>query len=248
VRKIAIWAAAGLLGALAQVGSAPAALAQTVFKAYSEIALRAEAPFPKWEGVRERVAAEAAAVAGCLRGEACAPLAADIARRIQGLAAEPPLAQAEAVHRLINARPYREDQRQFGRRDVWQAPFAFWGQGGDCEDYAIAKYMALSALGFAPEQLRLTVLTSRTRQEVHAVLLIEIDGAWYVADNLRRSLHVLDRYEGWKPLFSVSDAGAWRYVARPLVQPEELAGGAPAADLEPAVQRLAQSEPNRSRF
>jgi hypothetical protein len=61
-------------------------------------------------------------------------------------------------------------------------------------------------------------------------------------------LQVLDRYEGWKPLFSVSDAGAWRYVARPLTEQQELAGGAPAADLEPAAQRLAQSEPDRSRL
>jgi predicted transglutaminase-like cysteine proteinase len=249
VRTIAIWAAAGLLGALAQVGSAPAALAQTAFAAYSEIALRAETPFPKWQGVRERLATESATVARCLRAQACgSPVAAKIAQRMQGLPAESRLVQAEAVHRLVNARPYREDQRQFGRGDVWQAPFAFWGQGGDCEDYAIAKYMALTALGFAPEQLRLTVLTSRMRREVHAVLLIEIDGAWYVADNLRRSLHALDRYEGWKPLYSVSDAGAWRYVARPLGEQQELAGGAPAADLEPAVRRLAQSEPNRSRL
>jgi predicted transglutaminase-like cysteine proteinase len=197
--------------------------------------------------VRERIGLEAAAVQRCLGGAECAaPLAAEIAGRIRNLPAQSRLAQAEAVHRLVNARPYREDQRQFGRSDVWQAPFAFWNQGGDCEDYAIAKYMALRALGFSSEQLRLTVLTNR--REVHAVLLIEIEGAWYVADNLRRSLRRLDQYDGWKPVFSVSDAGAWRYVARPLEDGQEVARAEPPADPEPAAKPLARSEPNRSRL
>lgn len=247
MRTISIWAAAWLLGALAQVGSAPAALAQSSFAAYSEIGLSAEAPFPKWQLVRERLGAEAEAVERCLTGADCgSPVAAEIARRLQGLPSQTRLAQAEAVHRLVNARPYREDQRQFGRSDVWQAPFAFWRQGGDCEDYAIAKYMALRALGFSPEELRLTVLTSRMRREVHAVLLIEVEGAWYVADNLRRSLRLLEQYDGWKPIFSVSDAGAWRYVARPLGQ--ELVRAEPAADAEPAARRLAQAGPDRNRL
>jgi predicted transglutaminase-like cysteine proteinase len=247
VRTKSIWAAIWLLGALAQVGSAPAALAQPAFADYSEIELRAETPFPKWQLVRERIGLEAAAVERCLGGAGCeAPLAAEIAGRIQDLPPQSRLAQAEAVHRLVNGRPYREDQRQFGRSDVWQAPFAFWDQGGDCEDYAIAKYMALRALGFSPEQLRLTVLTNR--REVHAVLLIEIEGGWYVADNLRRSLRRLDQYDGWSPVFSVSDAGAWRYVARPLEKAQEVARTEPPADPEPAAKRLAYFEPDRSRI
>lgn len=249
MRTISIWAAAWLLGALAQVGSAPAALAQSSFAAYSEIGLSAEAPFPKWQLVRERIGAEAAAVERCLNGPECDSSAADeIARRIDGLRSDPQLAQAETVHRLINGRPYREDRRQFGRSDVWQAPFAFWRQGGDCEDYAIAKYMALRALGFSPEQLRLTVLTSPLRGEVHAVLLIEIEGAWYVADNLKQSLRPIEKYDGWKPVYSVSDAGVWRYVARPLEDGLELVRAEPAADAEPAARRGAQSGPDRNRL
>ena len=73
-------------------------------------------------------------------------------------------------------------------------------------------------------------------------------GAWYVADNLRRSLRRLDRYDGWKPVFSVSDAGAWRYVARPLGAGQEVARTEPPADPEPAAKLLARSEPNRSRL
>jgi predicted transglutaminase-like cysteine proteinase len=156
-------------------------------------------------------------------------------RRLRSIAEEPPIAQAEAVHLVMNARPYREDRRQFGRSDVWQSAFAFWERGGDCEDYAIAKYMVLSALGFSQEELRLTVMISRSRGEVHAVLLIEIDGAWYVSDNLKRKLRPLDGYDGWKPVFSVSEAGAWRYVLRASAIGEKKAA-ATAETAEPAVK------------
>jgi hypothetical protein len=83
---------------------------------------------------------------------------------------------------------------------------------------------------------------------VHAVLLIEIGGTWHVADNLRRSLHPLERYDGWKPVFSVSDAGAWRYVARPLGDPQELARAEQVGAPEPAARRIAQVEPDRGRL
>lgn len=236
-----------MLAALSLAAPANPVMAGQTFAGYEELALRTGANFPKWQLVRAQISEEAHAVERCLlSGDCSAPAAADIAGGIKDLTEAPALEQAEAVHWLVNARPYREDRRQFGRNDVWQTPFSFWRQGGDCEDYAIAKYMALRALGFSPEELRLTVLTSRMRREVHAVLLIEVEGAWYVADNLRRSLRLLEQYDGWKPIFSVSDAGAWRYVARPLGQ--ELVRAEPAADAEPAARRLAQAGPDRNRL
>ncbi len=146
----------------------------------------------------------------------------------------------------MNSRPYRDDRRQFGRSDVWQTPFAFWRSGGDCEDYAIAKYMALRALGFSDTQLRLTVMTGRASREVHAVLLIEIDQRWYVADNLERGLRPVEAHDGWKPEFSVSAAGAWRYVARLADAPS----AAPTDTLpEPAAaSQIIASDGPRSRL
>jgi predicted transglutaminase-like cysteine proteinase len=238
-----------MLAALSWAGAASPVMAGQTFAGYEELALRTGANFPKWQVVRAQIGEEAHAVERCLlSGDCSAPAAADIAGGIKDLREASALEQAEAVHWLVNARPYREDRRQFGRNDVWQTPFSFWKQGGDCEDYAIAKYMALRALGFSDDQLRLTVMTSRMRGEVHAVLLIRIGEAWYVADNLRRSLRPLEQYRGWRPVFSVSDAGAWRYVARPLPDPQEVANAAPASDPEPAARRAGESAPNRERL
>jgi predicted transglutaminase-like cysteine proteinase len=236
VRAISIFAAA-IFAVGAQVTSTPAeAQAQRAFPSYSEIALHPGNIFPKWQLVSQRLGEEAGAVERCMVAGDCGSEAAEeIASELQGLSSEPRLEQADAVHRLMNSRPYREDRRQFGRNDVWQTPFAFWQRGGDCEDYAIAKYMALRVLGFSEDQLRLTVMTSRSRGEVHAVLLVEVDGAWHVADNLRRGLRRLDGYDGWTPIYSVSDAGAWRYVAEPFAAGQKVASAEPTVEPEPAA-------------
>jgi predicted transglutaminase-like cysteine proteinase len=246
VRAISICAAV-LAAALCLVGEANAAQAGQAFSGYAEVALRTGPNFPKWQLVRERLSKEAAAVGHCMEQQPCSsPVAAELADELREFASEPPLEQAKAVHWLVNTRPYREDQQQFGRSDVWQNPFSFWRQGGDCEDFAIAKYMALRALGFADSQLRLTIVSGRAARDVHAVLLIDVSGEWYVADNLLYSLRRLSRYDDWKPIFSVSDAGAWRYVPRPLAQ--EAARPQPAGDPEPAARTAAITLPSRERL
>src|SRR4051794_14542904 len=53
--------------------------------------------------------------------------------------------QLRLVNRFVNRRVhYVEDQRRFGRADVWSAANDTLRSGrGDCEDYAIAKYQLL---------------------------------------------------------------------------------------------------------
>lgn len=255
MRAIATLAGMVLIALAPILASTPAGAAHP-FGAYSEIALRSGQAIPKWQAIRRPLAEQAAAVRECLETGACSsPAAVEIARKLAGLAALQPLEQAEAVHRLMNARPYKDDLRQFASSDVWQTPLAFWRQGGDCEDYALAKYLALRVLGFSEAELRLTILTSRARREVHAVLLVAVGGDWYVADNLKRGLRRADRYDGWKPEYSVSDAGAWRYVARSAstlaaaadepaaTKLPEPAGSAVASD-----RRTLASTPVRARF
>ena len=230
--------------ALASICGAEAALAAQPFVSYEEVAFRAGIAFPKWQAIQQRLDAEAQIVEHCLAGTECqSPAAADIADHLRELVALRSLDQAEAVQRIVNGRPYVEDRRQFGVGDLWQTPLAFWANGGDCEDYAIAKYLALRVLGFSDAQLRLTIMTRRSDHEVHAVLLVAVGADWYVADNLKRGLRRLDGYDGWKPEFSVSDAGFWRYVARPAAV--EQVAAVPNAPLpEPAGDSAKSSAPS----
>jgi predicted transglutaminase-like cysteine proteinase len=61
----------------------------------------------------------------------------------------------ETINRsVISAVRYVSDQRQHAVPDLWSAPLATFASGqGDCEDYAIAKYVALRQLRFGAEDL-----------------------------------------------------------------------------------------------
>ena len=49
------------------------------------------------------------------------------------------------------------DWSQYGVDDFWSAPLATIEKGaGDCEDYAILKYLALREAGVSPDDLRLS--------------------------------------------------------------------------------------------
>lgn len=66
------------------------------------------------------------------------------------------LALVNKVDRFVNRADYRTDQARFARDDVWSAPDEFFSQGeGDCEDFAIAKYFTLIALGVPMKRLQL---------------------------------------------------------------------------------------------
>jgi predicted transglutaminase-like cysteine proteinase len=87
--------------------------------------------------------------------------------------------------------PYRTDAAVWGKTDptfdYWETPYEFLARSGDCEDYAIAKYMALKALGI-PEQDML-ILTLHIKgsvfvgQDGHAVLLVFLGNEGWVLDN-----------------------------------------------------------------
>ena len=66
------------------------------------------------------------------------------------------------INRAINLaiRPAR-DLAQYGEIDVWSSPLVtFYGGAGDCEDYAIAKYVALREAGVPAETLRIVMRDS----------------------------------------------------------------------------------------
>jgi predicted transglutaminase-like cysteine proteinase len=54
------------------------------------------------------------------------------------------------TNRFLNDWRYKPDDQNYGQRDYWATPLEFLRRSGDCEDYAIAKYVTLRELGFAP--------------------------------------------------------------------------------------------------
>ena len=74
--------------------------------------------------------------------------------------------------------------------------------GGDCEDYAIAKFVALQEAGISPDDLRIVIMRDDVRDEDHAVVAARLDGNWLMLDNRHMVLiedHQMRRYR--PPLF-----------------------------------------------
>lgn len=88
-------------------------------------------------------------------------------------------AELTAVNAEINARPYRVDLERYGRLDHWTPIDA---AGGDCEDYAIAKQLALLGRGWPLAALRLATCWVETGG-FHAVLTVDTADGTYVLDN-----------------------------------------------------------------
>ncbi|GHB35325.1 hypothetical protein GCM10007094_26060 [Pseudovibrio japonicus] len=72
-----------------------------------------------------------------------------------------------------------------GPSNAWRAPLHLLGSNGECEDYAIAKYFSLLALGYPEEALRFVVVKDSRSQTIHAVTSVRFQGEQYVLDSLR---------------------------------------------------------------
>lgn len=77
------------------------------------------------------------------------------------------------VNGLLNRVPQVEDKVHWGIVDYWASPAELIaGNGGDCEDFVIAKYFALRESGIAAEKMRLTYVKSFQGEKIenHMVL------------------------------------------------------------------------------
>ena len=91
------------------------------------------------------------------------------------------------INRAINlAIAATSDKSQYGVEDRWASPLMTFTSGrGDCEDYALAKYAALRAAGFAQDDLRFLIVRLPHLQTDHAVLSVRHEGRWLILDNRR---------------------------------------------------------------
>jgi predicted transglutaminase-like cysteine proteinase len=123
------------------------------------------------------------------------------------------------INRAINLaiRPM-SDLAQFGQEDVWSSPLAtFYRGAGDCEDYAIAKFVALRMAGIPAEDLRIVVLTDTSRGEGHAVTAVRLDGRWLILDNRRMAMVEDTAFRNYRPLFVIDQTGVMKYSDAPLL-------------------------------
>lgn len=118
-----------------------------------------------------------------------------------------------AVNSRINQARYIEDSVNWRTADYWATPFELLRRGGDCEDYAVAKYFALRALGLRADEMRIAVVWDRGLHRFHAVLAVFFDGRPVMLDNQRRTIGSAERPSVYAPLYSVNEEGWWLHQA-----------------------------------
>jgi predicted transglutaminase-like cysteine proteinase len=176
----------------------------------------------KWLEAERAIAAEAEIIASCESDPAhCTSRPAlrflDI---VKAGAARQGLARLGEINRAVNLaiRPI-SDSAQYGVEDHWASPLATFTSGaGDCEDYAIAKLMALRAAGVAAEDLRLVIIRETASGEDHAVVMARADGHWRVLDDRTFVMIADSDLAKYRPLFAIDAEGAKRFEQPVLAQ------------------------------
>lgn len=117
------------------------------------------------------------------------------------------------VNDMMNAKRYIADKVNYGQTDYWATPVEFFRKGGDCEDYAIAKYTALKALGVPENRLRIAIVQDLKKNIPHAVLIVYTDQGAMVLDNQIKNTIKADRVTHYKPIFSINQNAWWLHTA-----------------------------------
>lgn len=133
-------------------------------------------------------------------------------------------AKLQAINDFFNRRIlFRDDTEVWHQLDYWASPLETLNQGqGDCEDYAVAKYFSLLALGLPTAKLRLIYVRAEMGgpggvQQPHMVL------AYYgapgaeplILDNLVGEVRTASRRPDLTPVFSFNSDGLWQGVGGP---------------------------------
>ena len=116
------------------------------------------------------------------------------------------ITKADFVNKLINKQPYVNDVA-----DTWQPPQQFLQNGGDCEDYAIAKYSLLRQLGVPVNNMRLVIARDHQTNKEHAFLTILANGEIYLLDNQIQQLISHQQTARYSPIFSFNEHDIWFY-------------------------------------
>jgi len=117
--------------------------------------------------------------------------------------------QLKEVNRAMNAHRYILDIKNWGQEDYWATPYQFLKKNGDCEDYAISKYMALKALGVKVEDMRVVALQDLNLNLGHAVLVVYVGDEPQLLDNQISSVVPANSIRHYQPVFSINEEGWW---------------------------------------
>lgn len=120
--------------------------------------------------------------------------------------------QLALVNSFFNRARFVTDMEHWGEEDYWATPVELLTtNGGDCEDFSIAKYLTLKSMGVPDEELRIVYVKALELNQAHMVL------AWYpepdadplILDNLINEIRPASRRNDLEPVYSFNGEGLW---------------------------------------
>lgn len=136
------------------------------------------------------------------------------------------LEKLRAVTDFFNQIPYQLDSTIWQKENFWANPLELLGKNaGDCEDFAIAKYLTLKAMGVSGQKMRIVYVVAGKLKAPHMVL------AYYetpqspplILDNLTPRILYASERPDLRPIYMFSEQAIW--ISQPQSSPKEVLSG-----------------------
>ncbi|WP_076420645.1 transglutaminase-like cysteine peptidase [Colwellia sp. UCD-KL20] len=118
----------------------------------------------------------------------------------------------QKVNSFFNLFHFIDDIKLWGVKNYWATPVEFIGvNGGDCEDYSIAKYFTLLELGIPDDKMKITMVKAVNLNQYHMVL------AYYdtpgsvplILDNIDGRIKPATQRNDLVPIYSFNGSQLW---------------------------------------
>lgn len=175
-------------------------------------------PMPRWQKVMDRFAQqEHSPDPACAAGANCPP---DVWKQVVAELKTLPLrARVEKVNDIFNRVPYVPAEVNWHDVAYWETPYEFIARGGQCQDYAIAKYLALLESGVPEQKLRFVVVHDNKVELDHAITVVDVDGESLALDNQMASVVPAQSLAlRYSPYYALNDRGWWPYTSAQIAQ------------------------------
>ena len=198
---------------------ASAARAKRSFFNSVEVRSKNLKPFKKWRAALSRYSKELKSRKknGCSSKRLNICNYGDWGKFLKSLKGRDKFTQVRAVNARMNKAEYISDKTNWGQKDYWATPGEFMARFGDCEDFAIVKYLSLRLLGFKERELRVVAVKDLNLKIGHAVLVVKLKDKKtkktkvYLLDNQIKKVVETKTVRHYEPVFSINKNFWWRH-------------------------------------
>lgn len=127
------------------------------------------------------------------------------------------LEKLQKTNLFFNQMQFVDDIVHWKQSDYWATPVEFLSTGaGDCEDFSLAKYFTLKALGVAESKLNMTYVKALQLNQAHMVVTYYAspNAVPLVLDNLVGDIRPANERKDLLPVYSFNGLGLWLAKSR----------------------------------